>query len=321
MSFMRCLPWLCFYPSLLLCQNLTNFRVEATYIKVPVTIVDTEGRFVSDLTQEELQLFDEGTESPIKNFIIDQAPINVVLLLDVSGSVQEELQEIQKTALRFAKSFDREDRLALVTFSDRMKTLQSWTNKPEKFKRALRHLDPGYRTALYDALLATVQGPFHGVPGRKILVLITDGLDNHSDTRYSDLLNSLIESDVTLYIVSRTRWVKPQIHKSERVNFLNQVMKNILEEEKDFVDIYFREKEASLSYLAEVTGGRAFFPELLSALKDTYTELAKKLKNQYILTFLPPNHSKKQFRTIQVSCKKPVGRLYHRTRYKWVQPR
>ena len=321
MILMRHLSWLCLLSPLLLAQNPAAFKVDATYVKVPVTVVDTRGKVLVDLTREEFQLFDEGKARPIENFVLDPTPIHVALLLDVSGSVREELKEIRRTALRFAESFDQEDRLALITFSDRMEILQDWTNNTARLRKSLKRLERGYRTALYDALLSTVKGPLRRVPGKKVLILLTDGLDNDSISSFSDVVDSLIDSNVTLYIVGRTRLVEPQVQKSDRVDFLNQVLRNVLDEEKDFVEIYFREKEASLSYLAEATGGRAFFPKQLSELKDSYIQLAKELKTQYVLTFLPPTRSTKQFRTIQVLCTKPVGRVYHRTKYSWVRPR
>ena len=320
MILMRHLPWICLFSPFLLAQHPPAFKVDATYVKVPVTVVDTEGCILLDLAREEFQLFDEGEGRPIENFFLDPTPIHVALLLDISGSVREEIQEIRRTALRFAESFDREDRLALITFSDRMEILQNWTNNMGRLRKSLKRLERGYRTALYDALLSTVKGPLGHVPGKKVLILLTDGLDNESIASFSNVVDTLIESNVTLYIVGRTRLVEPQVQKSGRVDFLNQVLKNVLKDEKNFVEIYFREKETSLSYLAEATGGRAFFPEQLSELKNSYIRLAKELKTQYVLTFLPPKHSSKQFRTIQVLCTKPVGRVYHRTKYSWVRP-
>ena len=95
-------------------------------------------------------------------------------------------------------------------------------------------------------------------------------------------------------------------------------MKNVLHEEKDFIDIYFREKETSLSHLAEVTGGRVFFPERLEDLRSSYMRVAEELKSQYVLTFRPPASSEKQFRTIEVVCTEDIGRIYHRKKYSWL---
>ena len=298
-------------------QNPPSFRVNTTLVKVPVTVFDLQGKILTELTQDEFQLFDEEESRAIENFILDKTALHVMLLLDVSGSVHEELNEIQTAALRFAQSFGKEDRIAVISFSDRIHVLQDWTNNASLLRKSLANLKRGYRTALHDALLATAHEKLAQVSGKKVIILFTDGLDNESQATFDELVDPLIESYISLYIVSRTRLVAPQILRSERVDFLNRVMQNILKEKQDFVEIYFREKETSMSQLAEATGGRALFPQELKELKDTYIQIAKELKHQYVLTFRPPRTSGKQFRTIKVLCSQPVSRIYHRKRYAW----
>lgn len=311
--FLLCCPFV-------MAQNHPSFRVKADFVKVPVSVFDSKGRVLSHLTEGQFVLLDEDEPRRIENFLLDSTPIHVLLLLDVSGSLREELEEIRKVALQFADSFGNEDRLAVVSFSDGLKLLQDWTSDTRELHQSLKHLERGYRTALYDALQGSVDERLAGVAGKKVIILLTDGLDNQSQARFDQVLNLLIESNTSLYIVSRTRLVQPKIEKSGRVDFLNQVMKNVLREDEDFVEAYFREKEASLSHLAEVTGGRVFFPEKLADLKDSYMEVARELKSQYVLTFRPPPSSQKKFRTIKVLCTENVGRIYHRKKYHWPTP-
>ncbi len=294
-----------------------TFKVDAEYVKVPVTVFDKQGRLLGNLSRDQFRLFDEGSPSTIENFFLDKAPVNVVLLLDVSGSVREELEEIKHAAVRFSKAFSKEDRIAIITFSDRLEVLQDWTNRPKKIKKALKKLEPGYRTALWDALLETAQETLSRVSGRKVIILLTDGLDNESYGNYEQVVDRLVDSDVSLYIVSRTRLVLPKIQKSDRVEFLNRVMKNVLDEDSDFVDIYFRQKETAMIHLAETTGGRVLFPERLGELRTSYSQVARELKSQYVLTFRPPGDSEKPFRNIAVSCSEDVGRIFHRRQYSW----
>ena len=308
------------FSPLLLAQDSPSFRVKAEFVKVPVTVFDSEGRALPDLTRQDFVLLDENEPRPIENFILDRTPLHVLLLLDVSASLRGELKEIRETAYQFAQSFDPEDRMAVVSFSDGLKVLQDWTSDRSSLRRSLKDLQRGYRTALYDALEFGARDTLSRISGKKVIILLTDGLDNQSLSPFETVLELLLRSDISLYIVSRTRLVRPRIEKSDRVDFLNRVMKNVLREEKDFVAAYFEEKEASLSRLAEVTGGRIFFPEKLEDLRDSYMEVAQELKNQYVLTFRPPLASQKDFRTIQVLCTEEVGRIYHRKRYHWPGP-
>ncbi len=312
------LAWLFLFCPLLLAQEPPSFQIKADYVKVPVSVFDANGRILSNLTQEQFILLDENDPRPIENFLLDKTAIHVILLLDVSSSLGEELEEIQEAALQFAQSFGREDRIAIVSFSDQLELLQNWTRDIRKLRKSLEHLERGYRTALYDALASIAREQLVQVPGKKVIIVLTDGLDNESRSTFDDVLNLLIESDIALYIVSRTRLVQPKIQQSERADFLNQVMKNMLREEKDFIDIYFREKETSLSHLAEATGGRVFFPEKLEDLRSTYLQVAEELKSQYVLTFRPPASSEKKFRSIEVVCTQATGRIYHRKKYTWL---
>ncbi len=298
-------------------QPSPTFRIKANFIKVPVTVFDNRGKLINTLTRDNFRLLDEGRERPIENFLLDQAPIHVVLLLDVSGSVQEEIKEIRQAAIRFASAFDREDRIAIISFADKVEVLQPWTNRQKRIRKSLKKLKPGYRTALWDALMQTSSRMLERASGRKVIILLTDGLDNESYANYDDVIENLVSSDISLYIVSRTRLVLPKVAESNRVQFLNRVMKQVLKEDKNFVDVYFREKETSMNHLAESTGGRVFFPERLVELRSSYGQVARELKNQYVLTFVPPSVSDKRFRRIEVVCNEETGRIFHRRQYNW----
>ena len=288
-------------------QQAASFRVAANYVKVPVTVFDEKGKLLDDLDRENFEVLDDGEPTRIINFVRDLAPINVLLLLDSSGSLKDELEEIKQAALRFAQSFTRDDQISIISFSDETVLLTPWTNRLGRLRKGLKKLKKGYRTAIYDALGQTIESHLNEVKGRRVIILLTDGLDNESVTPYDQILGRLIESQITLYIVSRTRLVDDKVRDSERVHFLNQVMRNVLQEDGDFVDDYFKKKETAMVNLAESTGGRALFPEVLAELGNTYSQVASELKHQYLLTFLPPESSAKKFRSIQVTCNLPTG--------------
>lgn len=296
-------------------QAPPNIKIRADFVKVPVSVFGPEGRPLSGLRRENFQLLDENEPRPIANFVLDKSPLHVVLLLDVSGSTRDELEEFKDAALQFARSFSKEDRIALMSFADELVLLQDWTSRPGEIRKSLGRIERGYRTALYDALVSAVRTKLNRIHGKKVIIVLTDGLDNESRATYEQALTSLIQADTSLYVVSRTRIVRSQIGKGDRVDFLNQVMKNVLHEDEDFVGAYFQEKEAALSNLAEATGGRVLFPEKLEDLKNSYVRITEELKSQYLLTFEPPPSSDKEFRTIRVICSESVGRLYHRTQY------
>ncbi|HSR70136.1 MAG TPA: VWA domain-containing protein [Acidobacteriota bacterium] len=313
---------LLFFPLFPLAQDdpSPTFRVRSNFIKVPVTVMDERGKLINNLTRDDFRVLDEGSQRPIENFLLTEAPVNVALLLDVSGSLEDEIDEIKVAALRFVSAFGPQDNFALISFAETVEVLQGWTNRRKKIKKALKKLEPGLRTALWDALLETTRETIKMVSGRRVIIVLTDGLDNQSLSNYEETIHSLLENDVSLYIVSRTRIIKPQVAKSNRVEFLNEVMKKVLEEDQDYVEIYFEEKETAMQHLAEATGGRVLFPTRLVELRSSYAQVARELKNQYLLTFEPPHQSDRRFRQIEVECRADVGRIFHRRQYAWTSP-
>lgn len=298
-------------------QSQPSFKIQADFIRVPVTVLDRDGQAILDLDRENFELFDEGEPTPISNFVIDKSSVYVSLLLDSSGSVKDEIREIRDAAYGFVQIFDKEDRISIISFSDEIEVLQEWTDNERHLKRGLGRLERGYRTALYDALTAAVEGPLSQVNGRRVIILFTDGLDNESRATYDSVMDLLAEKDVILYVVSRSRLVQPDVKDSHRVDFLNRVLKNVLNEDEDFVDVYFREKEAAMNDLAETTGGRVLYPKVLADLGGAYVQIAREIKSQYLLTFLPPESSSKNFRTIRVRCLVPFDRIYYRSMYRY----
>jgi Ca-activated chloride channel family protein len=294
-----------------------TFRVRANLIRVPVTVFGPTGKLLTGLEREHFSLLDENRPRVIENFVLDQDRIHVALLLDVSGSVRSELEQIAQAALEFARSFQRNDRISVISFSDQVQVLQDWTPSLGAVRKALKKLEPGYRTALYDALWTTTSRQLSRVRGKKAIILLTDGLDNESGQSYDQIIQSLISNNVALYIIGRTRLIQDEVGRNNRVEFLTRVMSELVGPDEDFVGTYFRQKEAAMMHLAEATGGRALFPERLKELADRYRELARELKSQYVLTFRPPLRSDLTFRSIQVRCVQPTGKILHRRQYYW----
>ncbi len=304
------------FPSQAYLEAQPTLRVDAEYVRVPVTVLDEQGRTILGLTANDFRLYDEGVERPIRNFLLDESPINVVFLLDVSGSVQDELNDIRNATIRFAQAFGPDDRMALVSFSDETRLMQDWTGSLRDLRRSLRRLEQGYRTALYDALLDTAAEMLARIDGKRVIIMLTDGIDNESQASYDELMTKLTRLGVVLYIVSRTRLVQSKVAESERVEFLDRVMRNVLRDDTSFVDVYFREREASMNHLAEVNAGRVLYPEKLRDLGQSYVQIAQELKGQYLLTFAPPTDSPGEFREIRVVCLRDIGQIYHRRLYR-----
>lgn len=277
------------------------------------------GKILNRLNKENFTLLDENKPRTIENCVLDRNRIHVAIPLDVSRSIHSEIKQISDAAHTFIRSFGKEDRFTVISFSDRVEVLQNWTSSIKMVRCALKKLQYGYRTALYDALWSTINQQFANISGKKEIIILTDGIDNESTRTYEDVLRRLLSSNIALYIISRTRLVQDEVTKINRVNFLNNVMSNLVEGKEDFIEIYFREKEAAMSHMAEATGGQAFYPRILEEINRTYVELAQELKSQYLLTFRPPTTLALAFRKIEVYCNVANGKILHRKKYYWQQ--
>ena len=169
------LAWLFLCCPLLLAQEPPSFQIKANYVKVPVSVFDTNGQILSNLTREQFILLDENEPRPIENFLLDTTAIHVVLLLDVQQqSCERNWKKSRRQPLQFCPGPSaREDRIAIVSFSDQLELLQDWTNNIKELRKSLKHLERGYRTALYDALISTARQQLTQVPGKKVIIVLT----------------------------------------------------------------------------------------------------------------------------------------------------
>lgn len=295
-----------------------KYRINASFVRVPVTVCDSDGRLVQGLERADFRVFDEGEAREIDNLVLEQTPLHVVVLLDVSGSVRGETESIKEAAASFALHIlDANGRVALMTFSDKLMLLQDWTKDDTRLRRSLKRIQPGFRTALFDSLLSICQKHMAKLGGRKVVVALTDGGDNQSRTAWQTVLKEYLLSDVSLHLVSRTRFVLPKVQRQVRVVMLNRAANNFTNDSRDFWELYFREKETALEHVAESTGGRVLHAETPSDLKRSLQQLALELKSRYVLTFRPPDDSSKRFRLIRVTCSRPSVTDFHRSQYAW----
>lgn len=291
-----------------------SISVQAEYIKVPLTVLDAQGKILADVRREDLEVFENGVRQEIANFVVDKDPIDVILLIDVSSSLRREIKDLKKVAGKFAEAFDDEDRLCVIGFSADSELVLDWTSKKGRVKKAVNSLELGHRTAMYDALFVSCREQFQPSKRKRAIILLTDGLDNESRVSFEDALAAVVEANAAAYVVSKTRIAQQGIERSHRIAFLAGVIRSQTGEEADFVKELFDKKELELEKLANSSGGRVFYPLQSSDLKGAYEQVAFELQNQFLLTYRPSS-AEPGFRTIQVRYKGSPGRVVYRKGY------
>ena len=152
-------------------------KVDTVLLNIPVIASDAHGRYVAGLKKENFSIIQDGEKQDIEFFADEKAPMNVVILIDVSGSTAPFLGDIKSAARDFVKIFRPEDQGMIVTFDGAMTTLQEFTSDQKKLSKAINNASlygtPG--SNMQDAMYEIVTRDFLGIQGRKAIIVLTDG--------------------------------------------------------------------------------------------------------------------------------------------------
>ena len=190
-------------------------RVDTQLVSVPAVVTDSAGRPLSNLRQENFQLFEDGKLQTISNFGTAQTPFEIALLLDTSGSTRDDVALIRQAANSFIESLRTGDRVGIVAFN----TLQEGTSKiatvevltpltsnRKALSRAVENLGASNGTPYYDALQRIAddifgQPPSDDIRGRRAIVALTDGVDSASESDFSSAKTKLAAAGIACYFI------------------------------------------------------------------------------------------------------------------------
>ena len=177
-------------------------RVKTTLVNSPILVIGRNGKFVPNLRRDDFEIFEDGVKQDIAYFAPVETPVTVALLLDTSRSTVFDLVDIQDAAIAFLNSMRPGDKALVVTFADELTVLAEATSDREILRRAIRASRPGGGTRVYDAVDFVLKERLAALPGRKAVILFSDGVDNASRTATEDSnVRSLKNSDTLIYPV------------------------------------------------------------------------------------------------------------------------
>jgi Ca-activated chloride channel family protein len=296
-------------------------RVETTLVTVPVSVADSDGRYVAGLGREDFRLFEDGVEQEIVHFAPAERPFTVALLLDVSDSLRFRLADVQEAAVAFVERLRPEDQVMVLSFSSRLDVLCEPTGDRELLRRAIRSAATHGGTRVYDAVDFVVRRRLEqGKGGRNALIIFTDGLDTGSfHATREGTLRHLEESGVLAYAVQYS----PEADAGGRFRDAARggtgapgLMAGGAGTDPTAAaraTIYLRD-------LSRRTGGRHFRADNLQSLGRAFGEIAAELRQQYSLGYYPkePARAAPQRRRIKVRVSRP--KLSVRARSDYVLP-
>jgi VWFA-related protein len=279
-------------------------RIDTNLVTVPVSVLDRDGRFISDLRREQFNVFENGVEQKVAYFESTEKPFTVALLLDTSGSTFFHLWEIKEAAINFAKQLRPQDRVLIVTFDRLVMLLTEATNDQNVITEVVqRNANTGFSTRLYDAIDLVIKARLNKIEGRKAIVLFTDGVDTasylatyQSTLREVEELDALIypvQYDTTDFVAAQTRTnatiVTTTINgrhfptrSSSRVTYGNPIASGPGTSIGDY-----KLADQFLHQLATKTGGRLYAANDRTQLSDSFSKIAEELRHQYSLGYYP----------------------------------
>jgi VWFA-related protein len=286
-------------------------------VTVPVTVTDISGRFVPDLKPSEFHIFENDQVQKIDRLITAAQPFDVALMLDTSASMFMKAEEIQLAALRFVDALRRDDRLVIASFNDRVFVHSELEGDPAKIRPAILQIGRGEGTRVYDAIDLVMRDRLDAPPGRKAIVLFTDGADTRS--RIADaaaVLARMQESQVLAYAIQYDTRKENRLPVPNAPGGQGTLAPKILPREAlDTTAMYARATEF-LRDLSETSGGRVYRAQALKDLDQAFAQIAEELSLQYTLCYYPRNQNKDgTFRRIRVEVYRPGVKIRARPGY------
>jgi Ca-activated chloride channel family protein len=268
-------------------------RIRTEEVLLPVSVRDGVGAPVSGLGPDSFFVYDNGVRQEINSFNRERIPANIVLLLDASGSVFSKMRLIREAAKRFIQGLQAEDKVCVMQFADKVELLQDWTGAGEQ-KPLLKSLDwryhAGLSTAFYDGLYLAAQEQLSKVEGRRLIILLTDGIDTTERQRasYADALGAVRRQGVSVYVVSLTASLRALLEEQTCGGKWARILACGYDQREVSRSLNIIEgAEKLLTGLALQTGGRIFLPIKEDELGPAYSAIAEELRTQYIITYRP----------------------------------
>ncbi|HEV2883567.1 MAG TPA: VWA domain-containing protein [Pyrinomonadaceae bacterium] len=276
-------------------------RVSTNLITVPAEVMDRNGRFIGNLRRDDFRIFENGVEQELAYFASVEQPFTVALLLDVSGSTQTHLQAIRVAANTFIKRLRPNDRLILVSFDGKINVLTEAVTVSDLRKKKLRLDALNDGTLLYETVGFVLKQRLALMPGRKAIVLMTDGVD--SGSKKASLKQNLRDAEESNVIVYTVRYnTLPQLPAR-----LSQIV-NPKARERTYQKM-IKEYAIGATYLqslAEKTGGRRYNAETLDDVPRAFSAITEELGRQYSLGYYPKGHAEPgEKRDIKVKTRSP----------------
>ncbi|HXB55191.1 MAG TPA: VWA domain-containing protein [Vicinamibacteria bacterium] len=278
-----------------------TLEVDVDVVSVTAVVFDKGGHLIRGLGPKDVELYEDGVRQEVSYFREasgegERIPLSVILVLDTSGSMTRTLPFLQEAALSLIYKLDDVDRALLVQFNETIKGSTEFTGDTSRLENIVQGLQAWGGTSLYDAIQYSL-GRIKDQPGRKAVVVFTDGADTTSQLKEQDVIDYAREVEATVYSVG---------FKGES-------------------GLFARSPRGFLRKIAQETGGAFFFPDKVGDLIRVFNEISNELKNHYLLAYSPKRLPDGTWRTIELRLARKdaevrVRKGYYAVKHRRVAP-
>jgi Ca-activated chloride channel family protein len=237
-----------------------TFRLDSTLVILPVTVADTTGKFVQGLQRSNFAVTDKKIQHEIVSFSRENASVSIGIVFDVSRSMQPKIATARTAVREFLRTVEQADEMFLVTFSDRAILATDFSSDDSGILQTLLETRPKGETALFDAVALAIRHMRAARNERKVLLLVSDGGDNHSRLSARELRGILEETEVQIHALG-----------IRGGDTLKEQWRG----------------QAILKYLAEMTGGEHHMVKRVNELPELAAKMSLSLHDRYVLAYRP----------------------------------
>ncbi len=268
-----------------------TLEVGVELVSVTAVVFDKSGKLLKGLETKDVELFEDGVKQDVSYFREassqgdpgERVPLSIVLVLDTSGSMKQALPFLQEAVLNFVYKLDEVDQALVVSFNESVKGSAEFTDDTDRLERFVEGLQAWGGTSLYDAIHYSL-GRIKDQPGRKALVVFTDGDDTTSQMQDKQVVDYARAIEATVYCIG-------------------------------FRGSGGGPPRGFLRKIASETGGQYFAPDKVGDLIKVFTEISAELKNHYLLAYTPKRAADGSWRQIALKVNRPGSEVRVRKGY------
>lgn len=263
-------------------QDEFTFRADTSLVVLHASVVDKNGKLVTNLPDAAFKVFENGVEQKLKVFRREDVPVSIGIIIDNSGSMRDKRKKVETASMDLVKASNPQDEVFIVNFNDTAYLDTTLTSDMKKLEEGLARIDSRGGTAMRDAIDEAIDYvKKEGKKDKKVLLVVTDGNDNTSTVALEKLVDKLHQNDTGVLIYA--------------VGLLNE------EDPREA-----KKAKHALNLLTTASGGLAYYPKDLADVDRICLQVAEEVRNQYILAYSPSNSALDgTFRQIKVTVKGP----------------